>query len=99
VVYDPEGQLVTGSYQDYILPTAAEVPPIQVGHQTFPSDRNPFGIKGVGEGGAVSPPAAIANAVADALRPLEVDLSRLPLHPERLFGLIQEAKTRQRESA
>jgi carbon-monoxide dehydrogenase large subunit len=99
VVYDPEGQLVTGSYQDYLLPTAAEVPPIQVGHQTFPSDRNPFGIKGVGEGGAVSPPAAIANAVADALRPLEVDLSRLPLHPERLFRLIQEAKTRQRESA
>jgi carbon-monoxide dehydrogenase large subunit len=99
VVYDDEGQVVTGSYQDYLVPSAAEVPPIRVGHQTFLSDRNPFGIKGVGEGGAVSPPAAIANAVADALRPLEVDLIQVPLHPERLFRLTQEAKARQRESA
>ena len=74
--------------------TFTKVPPIQVGHQTFLSDRNPFGIKGVGEGGAVSPPAAIASAVADALAPLRVDLSEAPLHPERLFRRIQEAKQR-----
>jgi aerobic carbon-monoxide dehydrogenase large subunit len=98
VVYDGEGQLLTGSYMDYLVPTSAEVPPIQVGHQAFLSDRNPFGIKGVGEGGAVSPPAAIASAVADALAPLRVDLSELPLHPERLFRRIQEAKARQRGS-
>jgi carbon-monoxide dehydrogenase large subunit len=98
VVYDGDGQLLTGSYLDYLVPTAVEVPPIEVGHQTFPSDRNPFGIKGVGEGGAVSPPAAIANAVADALRPLEVDLCQVPLHPERLYRLIQEARAREGES-
>jgi carbon-monoxide dehydrogenase large subunit len=84
---------------DYLVPTAAEVPPIEVGHQTFLSERNPFGIKGVGEGGAVSPPAAIANAVADALRPLRVNVNRVPLHPERLYQLIQDAKASQGASA
>ena len=62
-----------------------EVPPIEVGHQEFLSDLNPFGIKGCGEGGAVSPPAAIANAVADALRPLHVNIKRVPLRPEALL--------------
>jgi aerobic carbon-monoxide dehydrogenase large subunit len=99
VVYDSDGQLLTGSYMDYLVPTAAEVPPIEVGHQTFLSERNPFGIKGVGEGGAVSPPAAIANAVADALRPLRVNVNRVPLHPERLYQLIQDAKASQGASA
>lgn len=93
-VYDDQGQLLTGTYMDYLLPTSAEVPPITVGHQEFPSERNPFGIKGCGEGGAVSPPAAIANAIVDALRPLEVNITRVPLHPEQLLNLIEEAKER-----
>ncbi|HXF36499.1 MAG TPA: molybdopterin cofactor-binding domain-containing protein, partial [Actinomycetota bacterium] len=93
-VYDEEGQLVTGSYMDYLLPSPTEVPPIEVGHQEFPSELNPFGIKGVGEGGAVGPPAAIANAVVDALRPLRVEIDRVPLTPERLFRLIREARER-----
>jgi carbon-monoxide dehydrogenase large subunit len=76
---------------DYLLPTAAEVPPIEVGHQTFPSQLNPFGIKGCGEGGAVSPPAAIANAIVDALKPLEVRVDHVPLSPARLRALIEEA--------
>ena len=91
-VYDADGQLLTGTYMDYLMPTAADVPPIRVGHQEFLSELNPFGIKGCGEGGAVSPPAAVANAVVDALRPLRIDVDRVPLHPERLFTLIEEAK-------
>ncbi|HZD17246.1 MAG TPA: xanthine dehydrogenase family protein molybdopterin-binding subunit [Actinomycetota bacterium] len=91
-VYDAEGQLLTGTYMDYLMPTAAEVPPIEVGHQEFRSELNPFGIKGCGEGGAVSPPAAIANAIVDALAPLPVHLDRVPLSPERLLRLIEEAE-------
>jgi carbon-monoxide dehydrogenase large subunit len=92
--YDEDGQLLTGSYMDYLLPTAAEVPPIEVGHQEFLSELNPFGIKGCGEGGAVSPPAAIANAVADALRPLHVNVTRVPLRPDDLLELIRQARER-----
>lgn len=91
-VYDAEAQLLTGTYMDYLMPTAAEVPPIEVGHQEFLSELNPFGIKGCGEGGAVSPPAAIANAIVDALSPLAVNVDRVPLSPERLLRLIEEAK-------
>ena len=77
---------------DYLLPTSAEVPPIEVGHQEYLSDLNPFGIKGCGEGGAVSPPAAIANAVVDALRPLRINVNRVPLGPETLLDLIAQAR-------
>ncbi len=92
VAYDPDGQLLSGTYMDYLAPSASEVPPVEVGHQEFRSELNPFGIKGVGEGGAVSPPAAIANAVVDALKPLDVNVNRVPLHPELLLRLIQRAK-------
>ena len=93
VVYDEEGQLLTSTYMDYLLPTSAEVPTITVGHQEFPSDLNPFGIKGCGEGGAVSPLAAIANAVTDALWPLNIQIDRVPLQPEYLLELIEAAKS------
>jgi len=94
VAYDDDAQLLSGTYMDYLLPTSSDVPPIRVGHQEgFPSELNPFGIKGVGEGGAVSPPAAIANAIVDALRPLAINIDRVPLGPERLHRLIQEAKS------
>lgn len=91
VAYDDEAQLLTGTYMDYLLPTAAEVPPIEVGHQVFPSELNPFGIKGCGEGGAVSPPAAIANAIMDALRPLAVRIDHVPVSPAQLRALIEQA--------
>jgi carbon-monoxide dehydrogenase large subunit len=94
VIYDSAGQPLTGTYMDYLLPTTTETPPITVAHQVFPSELNPFGIKGCGEGGAVGPPAAIANAIVDALRPLDVRISRVPIHPERLLELIEEAKAR-----
>lgn len=90
-VYDADGQLLTSTYMDYLLPTAAETPDIKVGHQEFRSDLNPLGVKGVGEGGAVSPPAAIANAVVDALRPLRIRIDRAPLRPESVLDAISAA--------
>ncbi|HWO95440.1 MAG TPA: xanthine dehydrogenase family protein molybdopterin-binding subunit [Bacillus sp. (in: firmicutes)] len=95
VVYDEKGQLLTGSYMDYLLPTSMEIPNVKKGHQEFLSTRNPLGIKGVGEGGAISPPAAIANAVVDALDPLEITINRLPISPSNLRQWIKEAESKQ----
>jgi carbon-monoxide dehydrogenase large subunit len=91
LVYDESGQLLTGSLADYLVPTACDVPPMALGHQESLSPRNPLGLKGLGEGGAISPPAAIANAVEDALRPLGVAIAATPLSPERVLALIDAA--------
>lgn len=90
--YDESGQFTTATFLDYLLPSAAEVPDIQVLHQTFPSPLNPLGVKGTGEGGATSSPAAVINAVADALQPLRPELTELPLSPVRLFTAMREAR-------
>jgi aerobic carbon-monoxide dehydrogenase large subunit len=89
-VYGPEGQLQTSTYVDYLLPTAADVPDIKVAHQSHTTDLNPLGVKGVGEGGAVAPLAAIANAIVDALRPLRIEINRVPIHPEHVLTAIRE---------
>jgi carbon-monoxide dehydrogenase large subunit len=73
---------------DYMLPSATEVPDIRVLHMQTPSPYTEFGIKGLGEGGAVGPPAAIVSAVNDALRPLKVEVHDLPLTPERILAAI-----------
>ncbi len=91
-VYDEQGQLLSGSFMDYLVPTFAEVPAIDLIHLEYPSTRNPLGVKGVGEGGAVSPPAAIANAVEDALRPFNVCVRETPLSPERVRNLIKQGQ-------
>jgi carbon-monoxide dehydrogenase large subunit len=88
VVYDENGQLLTGTLMDYLVPTASEVPPIEVHHLERPSPTTLGGFKGVGEGGTIGAPAAVANAIADALAPLGVEITELPLTPERLFQLI-----------
>jgi carbon-monoxide dehydrogenase large subunit len=95
IVYDKSGQLLTGTFMDYLLPTSMEVPDLIHGHQEFLSTRNPMGIKGVGEGGTISPPAAIANAVIDALRPLKINVQQLPLSPDYVRRLIVEAEASQ----
>jgi carbon-monoxide dehydrogenase large subunit len=92
MVYDAEGQLLTGSFMDYLVPTSMELPPIETVHLEYPSPRNPLGIKGIGEGGAISPPAAIANAVEDALAPFGVRVTSAPLGPSAVLGLIQAAE-------
>jgi carbon-monoxide dehydrogenase large subunit len=90
--YDENGQLLTASLMDYLLPTSEEMPAFALGHVESPSPRNPLGLKGLGEGGAISPPAAIANAVEDALRPFGVEVTATPLTPERVRALIDAAR-------
>ena len=77
---------------DYLVPTAMELPPIDTVHLEYPSPRNPLGIKGLGEGGAISPPAAIANAVEDALQPFGVKITETPLSPARVLALIRQTQ-------
>ena len=88
IVYDESGQPLTGSLQDYALPIAADVPSIELDHIESLSTRNPLGVKGLGEGGAIGPPAAIANAVEDALKRFGVVVRRGPLSPPRVRELI-----------
>jgi carbon-monoxide dehydrogenase large subunit len=90
IVYDADGQLLTGSLADYLVPTANDIPDMRMVHQHSPSPLNPLGVKGVGEGGAVAPPAAIANAICDALAPFGVELNASPITPERIFQAIQK---------
>ena len=91
MVYDEQAQLLTGTFMDYLVPTAMELPAIETVHLEYPSPRNPLGIKGIGEGGAISPPAAIANAVEDALSPWGVRVTRTPLGPSMVLGLLERA--------
>jgi len=92
LVYDENGQLTNASLMDYLLPTIDAIPPFALGHQESLSPRNPLGVKGLGEGGTISPPAAIGNAVEDALRPLGVEVRDAPLTPERILSLIEAAR-------
>ena len=89
VVYDGAGQLVTGTLMDYALPRATDVPALEVHHVVTPSPLNPLGVKGAGEGGTLPAPAAIANAVADALRPLGVAITEMPLTRERVWQRVR----------
>jgi carbon-monoxide dehydrogenase large subunit len=92
VVYDGAGQLVTGTLMEYALPRAADVPSLEVHHVVTPSPLNPLGVKGAGEGGTLPAPAAIANAVADALRPLGVEVTEMPLTRERLWRRVRASR-------
>ena len=85
VVHDDEGQLLTGTLMDYALPRATDVPPLAIEHLETPSPLMPGGVKGMGEGGTIGSPAAIANAVADAVRHLGVTITSLPLSSRDLI--------------
>jgi aerobic carbon-monoxide dehydrogenase large subunit len=84
IVYDAEGQLLTATLMDYALPRADDVPAFEIGHLETPSPLVPGGIKGMGEGGTIGAPAAVANAVADAVRPLGVRVTGLPIRLQDL---------------
>jgi carbon-monoxide dehydrogenase large subunit len=84
LVYDEQGQLLTGTLMDYALPAAGSLPLPLLAHVETPSPRVPGGYKGMGEGGTIGAPAAIASAVADAVRPLGIAITELPILPERL---------------
>jgi aerobic carbon-monoxide dehydrogenase large subunit len=88
--YDENGQLQTTSYLTYLIPTSYDVPYIKTEHVEIPSRFNPLGVKGVGEAGAIGAPAAIANAIADALSPFGVPIQEFPLIPSRIWELINK---------
>ena len=90
-VYDEDGQLLSSSFMDYLIPTAMEVPELTIGHVETPSPYTPHGIKGGGEGGRMMAPAAINAAVNDALAPLGVRLTELPMTPERILAALRAA--------
>ncbi|HLH26762.1 MAG TPA: xanthine dehydrogenase family protein molybdopterin-binding subunit [Chloroflexota bacterium] len=89
--YDEHGQLLTASLLDYLIPTAREVPAVRTAHLHTPSPHTSGGFKGVGEAGTIPVPAAIANAVMDALRPEGAAANALPLTPERVLDLVQRS--------
>ena len=91
--YDENGQCLTASFQDYLCPTAMEIPKIDMAHVETPSPFTALGSKGAGEGSCESVPAAIGNAIADALSPLGVTINELPLSPSKIWHLIRQAKT------
>jgi aerobic carbon-monoxide dehydrogenase large subunit len=92
VIYDDEGQLLTGTLSDYALPTAHMMPMFDLDRTVTTTDRNPLGVKGVGEAGTIAGSPTITNAVIDALKPLGVTFINMPLSPMRIWEAIQEAK-------
>ena len=91
-VYDGDGQLLTGTFMDYLVPTAPDIPDIHTTHTETPSPFTEGGVKGVGEAGTVGAYTAVANAVADALLPLGVEVTHPPMGPQRVWGLIKGAE-------
>jgi carbon-monoxide dehydrogenase large subunit len=92
VVYDSDGQLVTSTFVDYALPTAAELPNIETDRTETPTPVNTLGVKGVGEAGTIAATPAVTAAVLDALRPLGVTWLDMPLTPVRVWQAIQDAR-------
>lgn len=92
--YSADGQPLASTFVDYIIPGPCEVPDIRIVHMETPSPFTAHGVKGIGEGGAIAPPAAIANAINDALRPLGAEVAMTPVTPHRLLAAIGAAKNR-----
>ena len=98
MIYDEQGQLLSASLVDYVIPSAAEIPDMEVVHiESFSAAAG--GFRGMGEGGTIGAPAAVANAIADALSPLGLEVSVLPMTPERIFRLLQQANIKAEEKA
>jgi carbon-monoxide dehydrogenase large subunit len=95
IVYDDEGQLLTGSLMDYCLPRADDLCHLATRLAEFPSTTNPLGLKGVGESGAIGAPPAVVNAVIDALRPLGIDQIDMPVTPRKVWHAIQRSRATQ----
>ena len=98
VSYDEEGQLITGTFVNYALATAAELPSFETDRTVTPSPVNSMGVKGVGEAGTIAASAVVTNAVIDAIRPLGVSYMNMPLTPIRVWEAIQEAQSSQAEA-
>lgn len=92
LAYDDDGQCLTATFMDYLVPTASEAPEIDIAHVVSPSPLTPLGSKGLGESSSMTVPAVIANAVSDALAPLGVRINELPMTPDKLWRLIRSAR-------
>src|SRR5262249_27217154 len=92
--YNEEGQLIAQTFMDYLLPSAHEVPPVEIVHHETPSPHTVFGQKGSGESGYLGAPAAIASAINDAIRPLGISVNALPIKASALGDLIAAARER-----
>ena len=92
MAFDEHGQVLTASLADYVVPAASEVPSMTVSHLETRSPSTVGGFRGMGEGGTIGAPAAIANAISDALTPFGIEIAELPVTPERLFRLLAQAK-------
>ncbi|MEE9551312.1 MAG: hypothetical protein V3W08_13025 [Candidatus Binatia bacterium] len=90
LVHDELGQILTGTFVNYLVPSTMEIPNMRIVHRESPSPLNPLGVKGVGEGGAIAPPSAIANALVNALAPFGVEVNELPLKPDRVLKLLRQ---------
>ena len=90
--YDEAGQCLTATFMDYAIPTAEDAPPIEIAHVSSPSPLTPLGSKGLGESSSMTVPAVVANAVSDALRPLGVAITELPITRPRLWALMERAR-------
>jgi carbon-monoxide dehydrogenase large subunit len=90
--YSAEAQPLASTFVDYILPGPCEIPDIRIFHMETPSPFTAHGVKGIGEGGAIAPPAAIANAINDALRPLGAEVATTPITPHRIMAALAAAR-------
>src|SRR5256885_15249608 len=97
LVYDDTGQLQTASFMDSLLPTATDVPRVEIAHRETPSPLNPIGLKGVGEAGCIPTGAAFAQAVEDALADFGVEITEIPLSPDKLFDLLKKTRSQKRK--
>src|SRR5205085_12084091 len=94
MVYDDEGQALTGSLMTYAVPRAVDMPPLVLAETVTPNPFNPLGVRGVGEAGCNGAPPAVANAVMDALAPLGIDHIDMPYTAPKLWAAIQKAERR-----
>jgi len=92
IPYDEYGQPLASTFMDYLLPGATEMPEVRLAHMNTPSPHTAYGIKGMGEGGAIAPPGAILNAINDALAPLHAEINETPVTPRRLYAALQAAR-------
>ena len=92
LAYDDDGQFLSGTFMDYLVPTASEAPDIEIAHVVSPSPLTTLGSKGLGESSSMTVPAVIANAVSDALKPLGISITELPMTPSKLHALIKNAR-------
>jgi CO/xanthine dehydrogenase Mo-binding subunit len=90
LVYDENGQLLNASFMDFLLPTALDVPRVDVGHEVTPSPLNPMGIKGAGEAGAIPVGPLFAQAIEDALPEYPLEIREIPLSPSRLWEIVRQ---------